>query len=85
MTDLSTATVDQIKAELARRERVAKLPDPVPLPEPNFDRVTTLVHDYIKATRNGEDVSGFKIYVLEEAITAVYGLSVWRWINAKQQ
>lgn len=82
--DLSTATTEQLMAELARRERVSKLPDPVPLPEPDFEPVISLVHAYIRAIQAGGPYpEDHDQYIFEGAVVAVYGPGIWPWVRAK--
>lgn len=87
MIDLSTATVEQIKAELARRERAATVPAPTARTDIDMGQVIDMIVSWVTRLANDERHHDDDIatYVFEAAVTAVYGIDAWKWINAKQR
>jgi len=81
---VSELTDEQLEAELKRRKKV-KDAKPTPLETPNFSGVIATVTEYIDSLAEGHEPKDIKQYTFEAAVEAVYGRSVWNWINSRER
>jgi hypothetical protein len=84
-SDLLDASDEQLRAELARRAKIAKSYRPIPLAQPDFSKLIACTEARIReiAENEGEDTDTSH-YIYEEAMKAIYGPEVFNWINANQ-
>ena len=82
MTDLRTATTEELQAELARREKEAR---PKPLDRPDWAPLIKLCEQQLDDVQAGEstDDSDLDHYIYEEALIAVYGPDIFTWMNER--
>lgn len=86
MSDLSSATPEQLRAELERRDRAAAIPPPAarPLAEIDwrvvYETATSAVNDAVKRQFMDDDSEG---YVWEAVLSAIYGKDYWTWREAQ--
>ena len=79
MKDISEFTDRELQEELEHRKRIAIAP-PQPIDNPNFEPLRQLIIDTIKdAIRIDILDQGFKKYVYEFALEAVYGPKFLTW------
>jgi hypothetical protein len=57
---------------------------PVPLENPDFDRLKKLLADVLKNIDENDENDDTPHDVYESALEAVYGNTVWNWINRKR-
>ena len=82
MTTLKNATIEELQAEIKRREDEEKKPKP--LKNPNFQTIIKMAveeTDYI--TEHGCSSKDFEQYIYEEAMFCVYGKDIFQYINSK--
>ena len=80
---LSDIPTDDLRKEIADREEAErKAGVPKQLENPDFGPVIKTCQAYIDALENdGWASEEFPRYVFEEAMTAIFGNSVWKWVN----
>ncbi len=77
--DLKKASVEQLKAELAERE---KLGPPRPRMQPDFSKLETFIKEGVQqVAHEGCSPKDFNQYVFELAMEAFYGREIWDWYN----
>jgi hypothetical protein len=82
--DIKKATDSELEKELERRKKEKEsLKTPVPLKKPDFTRLISTCQHNIKEIGEGRSDTDTAHYIYEEAMTAVYGKDVWKWVNAK--
>lgn len=87
MPDLSSASPDELRAELARRDVAAQIPMPQPKASDLVDwaavykTVVDGVRDAIERQFMDDDTQG---YVWEAAVEAIYGKDYWTWRRAQR-
>ena len=77
--------IDELKAELARREakaREGKRPIRIPYVSQDWSAVRDMCVDYLIARASKESVGDLKHYIFEAAMEAVYGKDVWPYLNS---
>jgi len=85
MNILEKFTKDDLLAELKRREDT-EVPQPEPLENPNYSSLLATCESYMaELGRHESEDSELPHYIYEAAMTAIYGLGVWKWIVATQQ
>lgn len=75
----------QLRAEIERREQIAKIPAPTVQTNIDITPVIDLVVSWVTRLADGKHNDDIKDYVFEAAVTAVYGMDAWKWINAVQR
>lgn len=81
MIDLHNYTTAAIKEELARRDAIGV---PVPLPDPDFSKLTNMMVDGLEEyASTGHTDDDFEHYVYEAALEAVFGDGVWEWMRQR--
>ena len=91
MSNLKNFSLEQLHAELERREKItareeaAQKPGakPEPLENPDWAAVIEMAHDYIDfvASDDYHDDNDFGDYWEETVMKAVYEKDVYKWIN----
>lgn len=78
----------RLEEELARRKAKAAKVDarPQPVKEPDLSKLITMTQDYLKGlAENGFTDDDSKHYIYEEAMMALYGRDVFKWINEQDR
>ena len=87
MTDLSKISKEELKEEIEKREKEEEereKPLPLPMIDQDFTQVIKLCESYINdLDKDGWVDEDMDHYIFEAAMEAVYGKSVWEWINKK--
>jgi len=83
MDGLETFDTAQLEAELKRRkEEEEEGAKPKPIDSPDWSDVVECCIFYIDELHTkGYAHSDSKQYIFEEAVSAVFGRTVWKWIN----
>ena len=82
--DVRHLTTDEIREELARREQEEAEGDKPKMLEKKIDlvRLKGVCQAHIDALANGEyESDDTEHYIYEEAMNALFGKGVWKWIN----
>jgi hypothetical protein len=76
-------SIDDLKAEIDRRQEEAKkAATPQPLNSPDFTPVIQLARCYITdLEKNQFHDDDYKHWIFEAVTEAVYGKTVWDWVN----
>jgi hypothetical protein len=81
MIDLSNLSDDELNTELERRKK-SDIAMPQPLPSPSWGALLNTCRDYLIDLRDqGWADDDYPHYIYEAALTAIYGDSVWPFIN----
>lgn len=86
MKNLTTATVDELRAELERR-RAPPMDVPAALMMPDFDQLTEMCvqyRDFVDDDVEWCDDNDFKQHIFESALSAVFGPGFWVWRNKRR-
>jgi len=86
MTDkFEVFTDEQLDAEIKRRKKKEeKASRPVPLENPDFSGLIEVLEDTISTMADPEKFSeDDEHWAYEAAMEAVYGKSVWPWVNSR--
>ena len=84
MKRIDKMTVEEIEAYLKERKNIlSNVPNPIR--EPDYTMLKSLVVQHIKNMASDDycEDNDDKEYIYEEAIAAVYGPDVFKWINAR--
>jgi hypothetical protein len=81
-TDAQIRTLEKELEKLKKKKREEDFP--VPLKNPDFNRLKKLLADVLKNIDEDEEDDDTPHYVYESALEAVYGNTIWTWINRKR-
>lgn len=87
MAELSSASPEELRAEMARREAAAAIPVPEakPLAEIDWSAVHSAATELVRfAVQDGYFDEDAPNYVYEAAMEAVFGKEFWTWRNARR-
>lgn len=84
--DIKNIPSEELINELKRRENTfLKKDKPVRLYHIDFSPLIFICESYISQLQNDEygPDENFEYYIFESAISCIFGMSVWKWINKK--
>ena len=83
MSDLRSHSDEELQKELERRLGAKAIPKPQRVECPDYRYLVELCNNYCKEVSNyGIPDEELKHLIFEAAMTAVYGNSIWDWVNA---
>ncbi len=81
---LKHLTDTELYAELERRKQAREVNDkPKPVEDPNWDLVARMCRDEIDQIESNTHDEDMRQYIYEAALTAVFGVDVFKWINKR--
>ncbi len=81
---LGEYSIDELEAEIARREEPIPTPLPTPLPTPEWESLRNLCIGHVEEVAEDPyayDDDDIDHYIYEAAMEAVYGSDIWKWMN----
>ena len=77
--------VDDLSEELSKLQaQLKKKESPKIIKNPDLTRLEKLLKDYIEAIIKEGGMKDIKHWVYEEAMEALYGKTIWDWVNKNQ-
>ncbi len=82
MIPLAKYSDDELAKELARRKSYKKI-KPLVVSCPNFTELISLCASHIDDIDSGNEDEDTRQFIYEEAMMAVYGKDIFKWINER--
>lgn len=77
--DLKNFSIEELEAEIKRQKEVAV---PTVIENPVItEKLINGCKEYIEAIQQERSLDNFEHFVFEAAVEAVFGPTVWKWIN----